>query len=658
MGTMRWSLWIVFAVCLTAATVTADVRLPAVFSDQMVLQQRSSVVVWGWAEPGERVRVKGSWQWLGGATTVADDRGTWRVQLNTPRAGGPHTLTIQGNNEIVLNDVLIGEVWVCSGQSNMEWTFGRLNTDEARNAVETADFPHIRLFTVHKNIALEPQADCTGQWRVCTPETVSEFSAVAFYYGRALHQALDVPIGLINTSWGGTVAEAWTSAEALRAHGDFEDVLERIQNPQAYEQAVKARFEKELDEWEKSLAAIDPGTNENWFHPLYDDSDWKTMELPSLWSGTELEEVDGIVWFRRVTNLPPSWARNDLELHLGPIDDIDTVWVNGVRIGTTRGWDKPRTYRLPASVLRVGPNVIAVRVIDLRSEGGFGGTEEDMRIGPPGADVKACATVARTWKYKIGYTGTVPPPPQAAEQAVNQNTPTALYNAMIHPLIPFRIAGAIWYQGESNRNRAIQYRTLFPAMIRDWRSQWGQGHFPFYYVQIAPYSYGNSEAVDSALLREAQMLALKAVPNVGMAVTMDIGEENDIHPQNKWDVGKRLSLWALAQTYDQPDIVYSGPLYRSMKVQGNAIRVSFDHVGSGLVAQGGPLTDFEIAGIDRKFVPAQAVIESRNTVRVSSPEVPNPVAVRYAFRNWAKPNLFNAEGLPASSFRTDNWPIE
>jgi sialate O-acetylesterase len=309
-------------------------------------------------------------------------------------------------------------------------------------------------------------------------------------------------------------------------------------------------------------------------------------------------------------------------------------------------------------VLRVGPNVIAVRVIDLHGEGGFCGKEDDMRIGPPGADVKTCATVARTWKYKVSHVGAVPPPPPSPEDAINPNTPSVLFNGMLNPLIPFRIAGAIWYQGESNCDRAIQYRTLFPAMIRDWRAHWKQGDFPFYYVQIAPYSYGNSQAIGSALLREAQLLTLKAVPNVGMAVTMDIGEENDIHPKNKRDVGKRLSLWALACTYGMDDIVYSGPLYRAMKVQGEAIRISFDYVGSGLVARGGPLTDFEIAGIDRKFVPANAEIQSDNAVLVSSPQVPNPVAVRYAFRNWAQPNLFNAEGLPASSFRTDNWPIE
>ena len=658
MQRMRWVVVMTFAFCLAAMHVSADVTLPAVFGDHMVLQQRGTATVWGWAEPGEKVTVKGSWQMFGGVSATAGKDGSWRVRLKTPSAGGPHTVSIKGSNEIVLNDILIGEVWVCSGQSNMEWTMEMLNTEDNRKAAAEADFPRIRLFNVKRVFDRQPQSDCQGQWQVCTPETVKRFSAIGFYFGRELNEKLNVPVGLINTSWGGTVAEAWTSAEALRAHGDFDTALDRLAEPERFAQADKEEFERQLVAWEQKLAEVDPGTKENWQDAGLDDADWKTMELPSLWKDTELAAIDGVVWFRRVTNLPPSWARADLELNLGSIDDVDTVWVNGVKIGSTFGWEKPRTYRIPKSALRVGPNVIAVRVVDTGVEGGFGGSEEDMRIGPPGADVKASATVARTWKYKVGYAGAVPAAPQtAAEKRLNQNTPSALYNAMIHPLIPFRIAGAIWYQGESNRGRSLQYRTLFPAMIKDWRSRWGQGDFPFYYVQIAPYHYGNNDDPMSGFLREAQMMTLKTAPNVGMAVTMDIGDKDNIHPTNKADVGKRLSLWALANTYKQRDIVYSGPLYKSMKVERDTIRLSFDHIGGGLAARGGPLVGFEIAGIDQTFVPAKAEIDGK-TVVVSSSQVPNPVAVRYAFKNWISPNLFNAEGLPASSFRTDNWPGE
>lgn len=641
-----------------ATTAVAEVKLPSLFADGMVLQQRSNVTVWGWAEPGERVSVRGSWQWLGRSTATTDAEGRWQVRLNTPRAGGPHTLTIQGNNEIVLSDILIGEVWVCSGQSNMEWTLRMLATEDARQAAAEADYPQIRLFSVKRVYNVEPQADCEGQWQVCTPETALNFSAVAYYFGRELHEKLNVPIGLINTSWGGTPAEAWASAAALRAHGDFGDALNRIEYPEQYEQAAREQFARDVALWEQQLPEFDRGTQENWQAPALDDSDWETMELPGLWSGTELENLDGVVWFRRITNLPPSWARADLELTLGPIDDIDTVWINGVKVGTTVGYDRPRTYRIPAQVLRTGPNVIAVRVVDLQLEGGFSGSSDAMRIGAPGETERVGATVAGQWKYKIGYRGAVPAVPQSARTApLNQNTPTVLYNTMIHPLIPFRIAGAIWYQGESNVGRSLQYRTLFPAMITDWRTRWGQGDFPFYYVQIAPYRYDRSDAPDSAFLREAQMLSLKSATNVGMAVTMDIGSESDIHPRNKHDVGKRLALWALGKTYNQRGVVFSGPLYKAMKVERDTIRLSFDHVGGGLVSRGGPLAAFEIAGIDRTFVPAKADIVGDSVV-VSSSQVPNPVAVRYAFRNWVQPNLFNAAGLPASSFRTDDWPIE
>jgi sialate O-acetylesterase len=324
-------------------------------------------------------------------------------------------------------------------------------------------------------------------------------------------------------------------------------------------------------------------------------------------------------------------------------------------VGSTLAWMNERIYRIPASVLHEGPNVIAIRVIDpRRGEGGFTGKTEDMHIDQVGTETKTSISIAGQWKYKFSAPASWEGIPLSeAENKLNQNTPTSLYNAMIHPLIPFRIAGAIWYQGESNSD-AILYRTLFPAMIKGWRNQWGQGDFPFYYVQIAPYEYGDK--VYSQAIREAQLMALDKVPNVGMAVLMDIGQQKDIHPVNKLDVGKRLSLWALAKTYGRKDVVYSGPLYKGMKVENGSIRISFNYTDGGLMAKGGPLTDFMIAGEDRKFIPAKAVIDG-NSVVVSSPDINNPVAVRYAWSNWASPNLFNMAGLPASSFRTDDWPL-
>ncbi|MCE5187342.1 MAG: hypothetical protein LLF76_14580 [Planctomycetaceae bacterium] len=647
--------WSVMSLFVLAAIASADVKLPAVFGDGMVLQQKSSAAVWGWAAPGEKIDVKASWM-KSAKSTKADKDGKWSLNIRTDKAGGPYTLSIKGANEITLNNVLLGEVWVCSGQSNMEFTMAMLKSEPVNADIAKADFPQIRLFTVAKATSGVPLEDVSGQWQVCSPQTVGSFSATAFYFGRKLHEELNVPIGLVSTSWGGTKAEVWMSKESLMKFDQFRDIVKDLGSPESTAAGSK-KYEQALADWEQKVGELDAGLKEKWFDPQLDDADWKTMELPTFWEKTELGQMDGIVWFRRTTTLPPSWARTDMELRLGPIDDVATVWFNGVPLGTTFGYNIPRVYRIPQSALRVGKNTIVVRVVDFLADGGFGGSADDMRIGPPGSDVKTAATVARTWKYKVGYSGPVPMSPDQTGNSgkPNHTTPSALYNAMIAPILPMRIAGAIWYQGESNCYDPILYRTLFPALITDWRKQWHQGDFPFYYVQIAPWDYGGT--TNSQAIREAQMMTLDAVPNVGMAVTMDIGDEKNIHPKDKVDVGDRLARWALAKDYGRKDLVYSGPIYKSMKVKDDAIQLSFDYINGGLVAKGGDLTDFTIAGEDRKFVPASAVIESDKIV-VSSSEVKKPAAVRYGWSNWVKGSLFNNAGLPASSFRTDDWPLQ
>jgi sialate O-acetylesterase len=646
----RWV--IAVTLVLTGGFVRADVKLPAIFSDNMVLQQKSAVAVWGQADVGEKIEVLGSWM-KSPATTKTDKKGKWQIEIKTPKAGGPYTLTVKGNNTITLQNVLVGEVWICSGQSNIELPVKAV--DNAEHEIQTADFPAIRLFTVKHTSSLTPEQDCVGQWKVCTPETIDTFSAVGYLFGREIHQKLNVPVGLISTNWGGTPAEAWASEKALKPFKDYDSIIKRMQNPPSVSEETLAQNEKVIAKWEEEIAQIDPGTKENWQNPKMDVSDWKEMELPRPWSRTELEKIDGIVWFRRVTMLPPSWARADMELYLGPIDDADTTWVNGVKIGSTTAYDQERKYIIPQSALRVGPNVIAVRVFDNYLEGGFTGTEDQMRIGPVGTDIKTCATIAGSWKYKVSLADKpLPALPKVSGDRFNKNAPTTLYNGMIAPLIPFRIAGAIWYQGESNVERPAEYAKLFPAMIADWRKQWDIGDFPFYWVQIAPYQYSNPQASESAYLREAQMKSLKTVKNGGIAVTMDIGAKDNIHPTDKQNVGKRLALWALAKTYKQKDIACSGPIYKSMRVEGLKIRLYFDYTHGGLSATDGHLTDFVIAGADKKFVPAEAVIDG-DTVVVSSPQVQKPVAVRYAWSNWARGSLFNKEKLPASSFRTDEW---
>jgi sialate O-acetylesterase len=617
----------------------------------MVLQQKESVSVWGWAEPGEEVSVKGDWQWFK-KTTKADKNGKWKTDIKTPEAGGPHTLTISGNNEIIFNDVLIGEVWICSGQSNMEFRMNMLGTDVANEDSAAAEFPQIRLFTVKKEFSVNPKNNVEGTWQVCTPRTVRDFSAVGYYFGNKLHNMLNVPVGLISTNWGGTPAEAWTSLEGLEPFDNFDDAIELIKGLDEIGAERRRKYQQKFLAWEQSVSDIDSGFQDQWYKPDIDDADWQTMEQPQEWSSTDLVDFDGIVWFRKKTSLPPSWSKIDLELNFGQIDDIDTVWVNGIRIGGTAGYTEPRRYKIPASVTHVGKNTIAVRIIDTYRQGGFTGHAEDMWIGPVGADAKTTASLAGTWKYKRAQKVKIPNLPVNSSK-INQYTPTALYNAMIKPLISYHIAGAIWYQGESNCYDPILYRTLFPAMIEDWREQWDQGDFPFYYVQIAPFEYGSG--AQSQAIREAQMMTL--VDNVGMAVTVDIGEEKDIHPRNKHDVGDRLARWALAKTYGKNNIVYSGPIYKDMQVKNNKVRITFDYIDGGLVAKEGGLTDFEIAGSDRQFIPAKAIIDG-DTVVVSSEAVNDPVAVRYGWGNWFQGSLFNKAGLPATSFRTDNWPLK
>lgn len=642
------------ALGISMIPVYAQVKLPAIFGDNMVLQQKNRAAVWGWADADEQIEVQGSWMEIA-TVAKADKDGKWQVKIETPAAGGPFTLTVKGKNTLTLQNVLIGEVWVCSGQSNMEWTVQ--NTNNAEAEIKAANYDKIRLFTVHREKSTTPKDDCSGKWQACSPQTISQFSAVGYFFGRDLYQKLDIPIGLINSSWGGTPAEAWTSEKTLvNFNKEYEAIIKKFQNPQPVTPAYyRERKDRAFLPWEQNVAGIDPGSKANWQDPKLDTANWKDIELPKSWDDVpELAKLDGIVWFRRIINLPPTWVKADLELNLGEIDDADTVWFNGVRIDSN-SWGAQRKYIIPASALHVGPNVIAVRVVDTGYRGGFCGTEEQMRIGPVGADARTYATAAKTWKYKISMSEfKVSWPPGGNWGEFSHYVPTGLYNSMVLPLTPFQIAGVIWYQGESNAGRPAEYSKLFPLMVADWRKAWGVGDFSFYWVQIAPYEHGNSKGAHSAYLREAQTHSLKTIKNSGMAVTMDIGVEKDVHPRNKQDVGKRLALWALAKNYGQKDIAYSGPLYKSMRVEGAKVRLYFDYVYGGLSAREGQLSDFIIAGEDKKFVPAKAVFDG-DTIVVSSDQVAKPEAVRYGWTNWVMGSLSNKEGLPASSFRTDDW---
>jgi len=658
---MMRNMMILLTACVVGLSIPvvtqAEVRTPAVFGDHMVLQRERPLRLWGWADPGEEVQVQLAERT---ASTRADEQGRWLVVLEPMPAGGPITLEVRGENTLRFEDVLVGEVWLASGQSNME--FPLIRARESEREIADAEHPEIRLFTVSKAIARSPQDDVTGSWTVCLPETAGSFSAVAYFFGRTLHQELEVPIGLVHSSWGGTPAQAWTSREALVAHPSLkravDELDERLSSPEA-----QAAAEQALEAWELANLAVDQGNEgygKGFAEPELDDGSWQEMKLPTPWEQAGLA-LDGAVWFRRHFIIPKAWSGKELELLLGPIDDYDVTYYNGVQVGSTGrdtpgAWTVPRTYRVPGELVKPGPTVIAVRVFDRGGDGGVVGTPAQLVLKPVLCDTAPIA-LAGTWLFKVEQAvGPLSPDWGSQPPAVfDQSSPSSLYNAMIAPLIDLTIRGAIWYQGESDEAQAYRYRLLFPVMIRDWRDRFGLGDFPFYFVQLANYMQRLPQPGPSrwAEVREAQLWTL-ALPDTGMAVAIDIGEADDIHPTNKQEVGRRLALWALSQTYGST-IPSSGPLFRSAMVEMGRIRVAFDHATGLATADGGALRGFAVAGADRQFVWADAAIDGE-TVLVSAEQVPRPVAVRYDWADNPDGNLVNDAALPASPFRSDDWP--
>lgn len=640
-----------FVLCnLFFLTVNAEVTLPAIISNHMVLQQDQEVTIWGWAHSGEEVTVSGSWSEVA-VKALANKDGEWKVRIRTPKSGTTQSLTIAGENTIVVEDILIGEVWVCGGQSNMRWPIGNLGTDRATNDLANADYPEIRLFEVFHDFITQPTDHLRGEWKVCTPETLAKFSATGFYFGKNLYEGIQQPIGLISSNSGGTPIKTWMSEESLKAFGGFENELAYVANHDA--KITKKLKDKgaRLASWWANIEKIDTGLHAGFNSHEWDDSDWEVMDLPATWKGTNLEKVNGIVWFRKTFELSKKQIKNNLSIHLGTIDDIDKVWINGIEIGSTIGWDIPRNYDIPSKYLKKGENQIAIQVVDYANEGGFRCDPEQMNITLSSDEDVVISALANEWKYKVSYDGSIVKPNDNMSGLTKQHT-TVLFNAMINPITDYTIAGFIWYQGESEQGQPIRYRTLFPALITEWRKQWDNPELPFYYVQISPYRY--SESGISYALREAQFMTL-SIPNTGMAVTLDIGNRDNIHPKNKHDVGERLSRWALAKTYGK-DIVYSGPIYTSMTVEKQNIRLAFESTGSGLKISEEIEGNFQIAGADGTFINAQVEVDG-NTLLISSAEIAEPKHVRYGWSNWVQGNLFNREGLPASSFRTDDLPI-
>jgi len=629
-----------FAVATTATTA----ELNPLFQNNAVLQCDRRAPVWGTARDGERITVT----FAGQNVSTAASNGVWKIWLEPMKPSAtPQTLTVRGDTMSVITNVLVGEVWVAGGQSNMERQLGlrpgqQPITDWERE-VAAANYPEIRQFYVPETKSFTPQATVKGDWSVCSPETVINFTAVGYFFARDLFQDRHVPIGIIFSSWGGTPAEAWTSEAGLQTLPDFAGPLIQLKKLAADPVLAERETQAKQEAW---YQIVDPGSKPGaaWSAADLATDDWKTMTLPTYWQNAGYPNFNGIFWFRRAFKLPENWDGGDVELHLGAVDDNDTTWLNGVQAGATTGWTVPRVYRVPGSLLKRGANSIAVRVLDTGGNGGMYGGGDAMRL-LFNADGKAnTLSLDGPWQCKqsVSLTTAGWPP---ADFSQDPSAPTVLYNAMIAPLLPYAIRGIIWYQGEANVGRERQYQTLFPALIADWRRAWGEGDFPFLFVQIAPFRYNTPE------IREAQLLTLQRTKNTAMAVTIDCGDANDIHPPHKQPMGARLALAARALAYGEK-IEYSGPLFDSMKVEGANAVLHFTHLDGGLVAKDGELKGFTVAGADKVFHPAQGKIVGE-TVVVNSTDVPQPVTVRYGWANVPEGNLFNKAGLPASPFRTD-----
>jgi sialate O-acetylesterase len=639
-------------VLLGLQAVQAKVKLPAVFSDNMLLQQKTDAAIWGKSDAGKKVSITTNWA-SKKYNTTADADGNWKIKVATPAYGGPYTITINDGDVTELKNVLIGDVWVCSGQSNMEMPlagWGKINNYEKE--IADADYPEIRLLQVKQATSKVPLADVTvahDSWTPCSPATVADFSATAYFFAREVYKKTHIPIGLIHTSWGGTIAEAWTSDPALRKMPEFIEPLNQLQteNP---EEAQKAYLQK-IQEWQGVVAQKDSGYNQGkplWIAPDFDATRWTDMVLPSIIEKT-LPNFDGVYWLRKKVTIPQAWAGKPLKISLGPIDDADVTWFNGEKIGETNVYLTPRTYTIPGNLVKAGENTIAIRVYDSGGNGGFYGDPKSLFLSNDAGEQIA---LNNTWQYRVGMNmKSMPPFPTDPK---SPNRPSLLYNAMINPFIQYAIKGAIWYQGESNAGRGYQYRELFPTMIKDWRAKWGRGNFPFYFVQLANYYYTdpNPGPSDWAELREAQLKTL-SLPNTGMAVAIDLGGF-DIHPKDKQDIGKRLALAALAKTYGYKED-YSGPIFQKLSVADGKATVSFQFASGLKTPDGQPIKGFSIAGADQKFYWANATIVGDKVV-VSCPQVTTPLSVRYAWGINPVCNLYNGAGLPASPFRTDDWP--
>jgi sialate O-acetylesterase len=633
-------------------------KLSALFSDNMVLQQNLTISIWGWDSPGRQVTIE-----LAGetATTLADAQGRFKCQFPAMPFGGPHEITARGSQELTVRNVMVGEVWLCSGQSNMQcYVAASLNADAE---IAAADYPDIRLFTVPCEAAVGTKEDIAAAWNICTSETVRAFSAVGYFFGRDVHMTQKIPVGLINASWGGTCAEAWTSREKLMSMPRYVEMIEAFECGLENTEVAMQAYLDGYAGWAKKNLPVNPeqtAIEQTYPAPQFDDAEWRTMALPGSWQSRG-ETYSGVLWFRTSIELPEAWTGQELLLSLGVLDKSDETYVNGEKVGSISvddnpdSWSVPRRYTVPAGLMKPGRNVVAVRLFSNLHVGGFCGEPEELFLAPL-TDQQDRLDLVGDWRFHTehNFGHVVPentPIPIAPMQEGDPNAPSVLFRNMINPIVGFAIRGTIWYQGESNAAGTHWpfYHELFSAMITDWRDRWGS-EFPFYFVQLANYVTG-SDPMNWAGLRDAQTKTL-ALPNTGMALTLDIGDPYDIHPTNKQDVGKRLSLIARHFVHGEQHTEYSGPVCESAQPIEGGCRIYFSHAESGLIARNSELSGFELACKDGRFVPATATIDGM-TVVVSSEDVASPVAVRYAWTENPNCTLYNGADLPGVPFCVD-----
>ena len=625
MNLCKWMMSVSALGFLCGGSAWAEVHLPAMFGVNMVVQHDRAVPVFGTASPGEQVTVTFGAQKVSG---VAGADGQWTVNLASMPAGGPLTMTVAGTNTITLANVLIGDVWICSGQSNM--AFALEGAENGKQEVQNANDEGLRLFATTYQPMVSPQRDCAGQWAVSSPAAARNFSAVAYFFGQKLRRELKVPVGLVMSAMGGTAIEPWL-------------------NRQSFELDPGLKFLHE--EFDSAVAKYPaPANDMGWEATGFADSAWKELTQPVEWRDAHLNGDDflvGVMWLRKEVHIPQDWAGKDLALRFGPIDDGDVAFFNGEKVGassqsaqTPDVWKTPRDYNVPAKLVKAGRAVVAVKITNVLGHGGILGTPQQMSLAPRQDAGAAPLPLAGAWKHQVQVRW----PPG--------NLTTGLHNGMIAPWSNCAIRGAIWYQGESNAGHAADYRSRLPALIKGWRQEWNQGDFPFLIVQLPGFGEVSAQPSESqwAELREAQMLTASSVPQVGLAVIIDLGEAQNIHPIKKLPVGERLALVALHSAYGM-NVPYSGPVYRSMAIEGNRMRLKFDHA-QGLRAAGGPLTGFAIGGKDGKLVWADAALDGEDVV-VHSDAVAEPVAVRYDWADNPAGNLYNKMDLPAGPFRTD-----